>query len=609
MHELRNTIEIPFDLNKLAQAIHIGKAVVYTGAGTSIPSGLPGWKNFLDDCLAQAEQADSSISASDRQYSQARSLLDEGDYLRSAALLHQIIGQGLEQYVWNTFGKACQPNPIHFAITRIPFSLAITTNYDRLLESAYKYRPNVWTWRDPEALFSAIKHRRFSVVKIHGDVGNGPSLVLTKNQYRDLMHLNRAFNDCLVSLLSLRTFLFIGSSLNDSDLIQLMQSAKLLYGEDFGPHYAVTFSDEVDESLARLLKDSYNIHCVRCTKDDSKGDWRTESVCSFLNVLSGLVATYPSESSVLSTLEQPAFNLNEMSNELLRHCIEKTGSDRGQVSLVKEPRLPALYRCSDLSQARATGKNCELWDESELVAPGSFLGGAYLLAQDGMEHTYEKEVAKNKKCAEFCHSDSGSILVHQVTADGSKVGVVSVESNMRDAYSDGHQAALKATANAVGSLYVEFRHRTKLVAAIRPFVEDMKTFQTVMDTCKALRPLELSYLLYDIDYGSGRMIARYDPSKVTNTGKELSATAGAKHPSFHFDFSSESLAAAVLRSRRSHYVPDLESALKNGAVSKEGLEFFRIGSPLLACPVKVLGLTSAVLVCWSRSKKVKLDHL
>ncbi len=604
MHTLLPNIDIRFDLSSLADAIERQKGVVYTGAGTSIPVGLPGWDRFLDECLVRGMQSMSPPPANENAFAQARLLMEEGDYLTSAGILQHVLGQVLEQYVWDKFGEANQPSPIHYAISRIPFSLAITTNYDRLLESAYKCRPNVWTWRDPEALFSAIKHRRFSVVKIHGDVGNGPSLVLTKNQYRDLMHLNRAFNECLASLLSLRTFLFIGSSLKDRDLLQLMDTAKLTYGADFGPHYAVAFADEVDESLARLLKDSYNIHCVICREPDDDqlkaADWRTLSVCSFLKTLSGLVAKRVSGSSRLSMLENPAFNLVESADELLQSCVMRTGSDRGQIAFVKAPHLPALYSTGIYPSQRQRGPG-HFGEEESHIPPDSFVGSAFVSPKTDGEYTYLPAIHESpgyRSGKRYCHSDTKSVMAYQITADGNKVGVMCVESQSSDAYSEGHRSAMKLAADAAGALYVEYRHRTKLVSGIRPFIEDMKTFQSVMDTSRKLRPLKLSYLLYDIDYGNGRIVAHFDSDLVTTSGEPRS---GADH--FFYSFHSKSLAARVLRERTTYLEREPRKAVDEGFVSGDGLDYFQIKGPVFACPVRVAGLTSAVLVCWSREGK------
>ncbi len=265
MHKLDTNIDLNIDIQPLVDAIKGQKAVVFVGSGASKSAHLPDWEEFLNQCLEKAKQ-----SLKKNKYSEdtkvnfrlAEKLLKGGDFLMSAELLQQEIGSTLSTYIWEIFGTKRTPSDIHKAIARIPFSLAVTTNYDKLLEGAYNKIPNVFTWLDPQAIFSSIKYNRFAVIKTHGDVGNNPSVVLTKTHYRNLMHFNKAFNEELIALLSLKTFLFIGSSLRDHDLLRLMDEGKLTYESNFGPHYVFLFDEEVDVSFLRYLRDSYNIHAI-----------------------------------------------------------------------------------------------------------------------------------------------------------------------------------------------------------------------------------------------------------------------------------------------------------------------------------------------------------
>lgn len=607
MHVLMKNVRVSFDLDSLAASIARGKSVVYTGAGASMPAGLPGWDGFLRECLQRAEH---SLQSNER-WEQAAKLLREGDYLTSAGILQREIGQSLEQYVWERFGTAKEPTEIHRAIARIPFSLAITTNYDRLLESAYPKRPNVWTWRDPEALFSSIKHRRFAVVKIHGDVGNGPSLVLTKNQYRDLMHLNRAFNECLTSLLSLRTFFFVGSSIRDRDLIQLMDAAKLTYGADFGPHYAIVFADEVDDALARLLRDAYNLQCIICDKPDAaNGDWRTAAVCSVLKVLSGRVAKLSAQEIPLSRLERPSFSLRSFSQDLTRFTVSNTAADRGLIAFVRDPKLPSLYCLARTPHSGSTiaSKGHTVYDPSKRIAPVSFLGKQFLKYTSPNDYVYIDDVEQqatvntsdiySDQSSTQPHSDTKSILTVPIYADGAKVGILSIESTSRDAFTADHLAALRSGADTAGAMFVEYQHRQAMRHGVLPYMQRMEVFQQLMQKSRELRPLEISYLLYEIDYGSGRMIAHYDETFV----KVADPSRGT---GFNYAFEDRSLATHVLRDRKIITIEDAAADLlaDKPLLAAEGVRFFNIAGAVFAAPIRVHGHISTVLVCWSRLGK------
>ncbi len=611
LHQILPSIRAPFDLEPLVRSIREGNAVVYVGAGASVPSGLPTWNQFLYECLLRAKK----VSSGEGRWTQTDRLLKEGDYLTGADLLQKEIGQALEHYVWDIFGGANTPSPIHFAIARIPFSLAISTNYDRLLESAYKSRPNVWTWRDPAALFSAIKHRRFSVVKVHGDVGNGPSLVLTKTQYRDLMHLNRAFNDCLTTLLSLRTFLFVGSSLRDHDLLRLMDDAKLTYGNDFGPHYALLFEDEVDSSFSRLLHDTYNINVIYCSKPEiSREAWRTEAVCSFLKVLSGKVAN-DFNAIESPARESPLFNLRAFSQNLLENILKRTGADRGCIAFVKDIELRGLYRIAetescnpaDIADPFTRIIKLKRFDEHErLIQPTSMLGSLFLKEGTSEPHLYKEDVC-GSECSNEDHPERGdrphsevrSILACQIQADGQKVGVISIESFCRDAFTNDHLSSLKVAAQAAGAGYTEYRHRSESGTGIKPYLQNMDKFNSLMSISRVLRPLNLSYILYDIDYASGTVVAR-----------SIDPLGGQLLEEFGYAFEERSLVTTVLRSRQPKFIEDaaIELQKQDPELSAKGVEKFGIRGSVIAMPVRVGGHTSTVLVCWSRDANRDLQR-
>lgn len=610
MHKLLDNITINFDLSQLISAINSNSAVVYVGAGASIPAGLPGWKGFLEACIDRNWKVDQD----NPKWILPKKLLEEGDYLTCAELLQREIGQSLEQYVWDVYGKASSPSEIHKAIARIPFSLAITTNYDRLLESAYPYTPNVWTWRDPQAVFSAFKNNRFSVVKIHGDVGNGPSLVLTRTQYRDFMHLNKALNDCLTTLFSLKTFLFVGSSLRDQNILSLMENARLTHGSAFGPHYAILFTNEVDQPFSDFLREAFNINVISCAKPkDCEGDWRTEAVCSVMKLLSGKASQYHPRSKPW-LLDSPSFNLRDISGDIVTDVLQRTGSDRGKIAFVENIDRHGLYKMAEVdrtktvfSKSSVKNKNKKdavqsLW-QRELIDPNSMLGHLFLSSNSESDHLYIKNMddqckidtdkSKERHIYKPSHSDVKSVLACQVRADGQRIGVVVIESFSVDAFTVDHLATLKESAKEAGSAFTEFRHRELSSQGIEPYFKQMNVFQELMDLSRQLKPLELSYILYKIDYSKGIVVPKFDQKTLQIKGSQ---------PPFSYKFHEKSLVTEVLHSREECIIEDVEEAIRmdHSSLAKKGIEYFNIKGPCYGVPIRVDGHISSVLVVWSR---------
>lgn len=620
MHNLLDSISIDFDLDPLIDAISAKSSVVYVGAGASLPVGLPSWRTFLTQCIHHAKRANNVASI----WRQAEQSLAEGDYLTCADLVQNEIGHLLEKYVWDTFGHASTPSLIHQAISRIPFSLAVTTNYDRLLESAYPKRPNVWTWRDPEAIFSSLKHGRFAIVKMHGDVGNGPSLVLTKTQYRDLMHLNRSFNNCLSTILSLNTFLFIGSSLRDHDLLRLMDDARLTYGPDFGPHYAVMFSDEVDSSFAKLLRDSYNINVILCKKpENANGDWRTKSVCSFLKVLSGKVSKKEILNQQAVALDAGLFSLKDTSSSIVSNVVVRTGANRGSVAFVKDLNLHGLYSTVEIDLANATEINSKtplhenltkpsVEPSGLLIPPDSMLGYLFVQGGNDCKYVYSENISNRHYSANFdtsniphhkaTHTDTKSVLACQILSEGQQVGIMALKSYELDAFTQDHLSALMTAAVSAGAAFNEFRQRERASRGIGPFINNMPEFNRLMGMSRQLRPLQLSFLLYEIDYLNGIVTAKYDSRYVKPKNPDKP---------FEYRFEDRSLATEVLRARKAVTINDAEQGAEsaNISISQKGVEFFGIKGLVYAVPIYVEGTVSSILVSWSRTADQNLKRL
>jgi len=275
---------ISVDIEPLTQAIANGNAVVFVGAGASQASGLPSWEALLTKCLDRAIKHSRNPS----EWAKTKASLDEKNFLMVAELLHKGLGpQKLGLYLASAIGGQAQPSRIHKAIARIPFSLAVTTNYDNLLEYVVHPPPEaVFTWQETIGIFTAISRSKekflnnltssrditqshfgrprpsFPIIKSHDDLEKPDTIVLTRSQYRDLAYQNKAFNECMKALLTYRTVLFVGCSITDPDTLALMDEIRMVHGTS-SPHYAIVSDSMVDSHYEQFLRESFNIYTIR----------------------------------------------------------------------------------------------------------------------------------------------------------------------------------------------------------------------------------------------------------------------------------------------------------------------------------------------------------
>ncbi len=133
-----------------------------------------------------------------------------------------------------------KPGKAHISFAKLYFKIIITTNFDNLLEKSFdllKKPYQVITSEKQLGLnFSNVLTK---IIKIHGDLNNPTKLILTEADYDMFFQKNPLMTTYITSLLMNRTPLFIGYSMNDPDLRQLLKIIHSRLGNFRRPVYAI----------------------------------------------------------------------------------------------------------------------------------------------------------------------------------------------------------------------------------------------------------------------------------------------------------------------------------------------------------------------------------
>jgi hypothetical protein len=196
-------------LEEIVAEISSGNCVIFVGAGLSVGAGLPGWSELISRLAADLDCS-----------------LEDHDFLTIAQAYEYKFGRkallSIVRECTDTSGRV--PTPTHRALCALP-SLGvwpwITTNYDDLLERSLEEsgRPPCVVLRDKDV--PATAGRSNVIVKIHGDVSEPETIVLTKNDYFVAPLTKPVVWNMLSNTLAQRTFLFLGYSMKDPDFTQL----------------------------------------------------------------------------------------------------------------------------------------------------------------------------------------------------------------------------------------------------------------------------------------------------------------------------------------------------------------------------------------------------
>jgi len=232
---------------------------------------LPGWVKLLERMLDWA--AKESIIRDDADVRELITGTDkvDNDLLLAAQELRRRLGErNFGQFLRGLFrDKTLQPSEAHRLLPQLNFAAVLTTNYDKLIESAYPAATPAYTQLSLPELPAVSRDRDFAVVKVHGDIDWLDSIVLGQADYRKAMFASAAFRVFLINTFTTRTVLFLGCSLTDPDLLAFLD--ELVFqcnGQLGGAHFALMRTKGMNALKRRNFEDRFGI---RILGDDAEG--------------------------------------------------------------------------------------------------------------------------------------------------------------------------------------------------------------------------------------------------------------------------------------------------------------------------------------------------
>ena len=222
------------------------ECILFVGAGISkkcITDGrksLPNWYEFLYEFINWVSKKKNLES---EYIDDLLQLLDEQKYLIVAEeLLANIDIIDFKRYLDESFNaKNIVPSRLHKLIALLPFRGILTTNYDNLIElslvAGRKKVPNIFTNND---ILNGINplEKDFFILKMHGDIEEPASIVLSYKSYLKMMHESPIYQKLIESIFSKYTVLFIGYGNADKNIEFLLD--KLSVQSNSNKHYILS---------------------------------------------------------------------------------------------------------------------------------------------------------------------------------------------------------------------------------------------------------------------------------------------------------------------------------------------------------------------------------
>ena len=213
-------------LKEYTRALREGNAAIFAGAGVSRAAGYVDWKQLLREI---AEDLDLDV---DR----------ESDLVALAQyhVNHRAGRDRINQLLIDEFLEDVELTATHQLVATLPLHSVWTTNYDELLELAFKNTDKRIDVKRRKEDFATTRRRTdVTIYKMHGDRTLPAEAVLTKEDYETYNDHREIFTIALKADLSQRTFLFIGFSFSDPNVMYLLSRVKQLLEKNSRKHYCV----------------------------------------------------------------------------------------------------------------------------------------------------------------------------------------------------------------------------------------------------------------------------------------------------------------------------------------------------------------------------------
>ena len=327
-------------LRIIKKASEDNKLVIVVGAGVSMLSNFPSWKEVID-------RFSGPFSEQKERYSQ-------NEYLRIPQKYYNLRGHK-EYYdlLRDIFDLDLQSNKIHDEILNLNPIHLITTNYDDLLEQAIYARGLFYDVIAKDEEVSQTRTKKF-LIKMHGDVKH-QNVVLKENDYLSYSSQFRLIETMVKSIIASNITLFIGYSLNDRNMKLILNWVKELQGSSFQPVYLLYLEQTLDQNNFDYYK-SQGIHVIDVNHLLSNVDDATyeQRYLTFFQALSKLnldeLYRYSSDDNELGERLTPLDELNRVRLNDLRHLIKEEVTEMGVLNLSK-PYVLDERTCWQLNKA------------------------------------------------------------------------------------------------------------------------------------------------------------------------------------------------------------------------------------------------------------------
>lgn len=236
-------------IEEFSTAVYNNRGVYFIGAGISVPSGLPNWKDLVTTFVERIGITE---------------VLDTDDLpLLAQYYINNESKKDLYEEINKTFSNK-SINNYHKTFKRTNIQTIWTTNYDDLLEQTFD-KSNLVKVKDSDAFLFTEDIDKTEIIKIHGSIGyNEEDLVICQSDYEDFFINKPILVQRLKVELLQKSFTFLGYNYGDPNIQNILTEVRRLKSEQNDVKHYIVLKTNKDKKFDLWCKnlERYNIYPI-----------------------------------------------------------------------------------------------------------------------------------------------------------------------------------------------------------------------------------------------------------------------------------------------------------------------------------------------------------
>ena len=254
--------------NELKNSLVKQQTVLYLGSGVS-HNATDANGNHPKTWRSLIEFAMNNRGLSQDKKDVIQKYLDKEDLVFAGQLLKNMLG---EDDFYNFLEGELKTNyryaSIHEDLFTLNQKIVVTPNFDTIYDSYAKSNDHtigVYSYKQANSIVDNIRKIQMVIIKSHGSIDEVRDVIFSYSDYCNARTQYSLFYEVLNSLLTTKTFLFIGAGLNDPDIKMLLEDNKYKY-QTLAKHYFVIPNDEIGEYEKTVYEETMGIKFLTFNK-------------------------------------------------------------------------------------------------------------------------------------------------------------------------------------------------------------------------------------------------------------------------------------------------------------------------------------------------------